>query len=182
MHQQANLAGESGIPAGSDGWEKNWQRLPSRLFVVCCSMVARMIARALLPRKGFPMSIWLVMQATDGRERRFAVKSNTVIGRETTCDVRVPVPTVGLKHCQLLINGDELKLIDLHSSERGTFHNGNRVEQAVLANEDKVTVGPVTFTVRVDDGCDGASPEVVIERLDGLAAHNGHSKEAARLP
>ena len=122
------------------------------------------------------MSIWLVMQATDGRERRFAVKSNTVIGRETTCDVRVPVPTVGLKHCQLVMQGDELKLIDLRTSERGTFHNGNRVQEAVLANEDKLTIGPVTFTVRVmndQHSQNGHAPEIIIERHNGTAA-NGH--------
>src|SRR5437868_3358195 len=112
------------------------------------------------------MSIWLVMQATDGSERTFAVqKPTTVIGRETTCDVRVPVPTVSQKHCQITLSGDELKLVDLHS-DRGTFHNGNRVQEAVLAHQDKVTIGPVTFMVRVQHESAQANelPEIIIER------------------
>lgn len=123
------------------------------------------------------MSIWLVMQATDGRERSFAVnKPCTVIGRETTCDVRVPVPTVSQKHCEIRFDGGEIKLLDLHS-DRGTFHNGNRVDQAVLAHEDKVTIGPVTFVVRVMK--DGQLPDgqliqrdIIIERKPDLPEHS----------
>src|SRR5688572_15591614 len=117
------------------------------------------------------MTIWLVMQASDGRERLFAVaKPRTVIGRETTCDVRVPVPSVSQKHCQLMLDGSELRLVDLHS-ERGTFHNGNRVQEAVLSADDKLTIGPVTFTIRVQHDsvtANGQPPEIVIERHDEL--------------
>jgi len=122
------------------------------------------------------MSIWLVMQAADGHERSFAVhKPTTIIGRETTCDVRVPIPTVSQKHCQITFDGSELKLVDLRS-DQGTFHNGNRVEEAVLLHEDTLTIGPVTFVVRVQQDADamngqaGGAPEIIIERHDGLIA------------
>jgi pSer/pThr/pTyr-binding forkhead associated (FHA) protein len=129
------------------------------------------------------MSIWLVMQAKDGRERSFAVQKQTmVIGRETTCDVRVPVPTVSQKHCQLILDGDEVKLVDL-KSERGTYHNGNRVEEAVLSHEDKLTIGPVTFVVRVqqENVNDGETPEIVIERQPPISTFADHDG-AANLP
>jgi pSer/pThr/pTyr-binding forkhead associated (FHA) protein len=122
-------------------------------------------------RKGFPMSIWLVMQSSDGLERAFAVrKPTTVIGRETTCDVRVPVLSVAHKHCQLTFDGDQLKMTDLQS-ERGTLHNGNRVTEAVLSPDDTITIGPVTFIVRVEQSASQpngteAPPEIVIERHD----------------
>ncbi len=116
------------------------------------------------------MGIWLVMHANEGTERSFAMQKPTiVIGRETTCDVRVPVPTVSQKHCQIHLDGDRMKLVDLHS-EHGTYHNGNRVEEATLVHEDTLTIGPVTFTVRVrhDDpdhnGNESPMPEIVIER------------------
>src|SRR5688572_2176334 len=107
------------------------------------------------------MSIWLVMQANGGRERRFAVKQNTIIGREPTCDVRVPLPTVALKHCQLSLDGERIKLVDLRTNN-GTFHNGNRVTEAVLSPDDTLTIGPVTFTIRLQH--------------DGAAAANGHAE------
>ena len=117
------------------------------------------------------MSIWLVMQSSDGVERSFAVrKPTTVIGRETTCDVRVPVLSVAQKHCQLTLDGNQLKVTDLQS-ERGTLHNGNRVQEAVLAPEDTITIGPVTFVVRIEQPAPQHNgemplPEIVIERHD----------------
>lgn len=123
------------------------------------------------------MSIWLVMQANDGRQRQFAVKASTIIGREPACDVRVPLPTVSLKHCQLVLDGDRVKLVDLRS-DHGTFHNGNRVTEAVLSPDDTLTVGPVTFRVRLQldgESPNGHAPEIVIERHDGAnVTMNGH--------
>jgi pSer/pThr/pTyr-binding forkhead associated (FHA) protein len=82
------------------------------------------------------MGIHLVITTTDGLERAFPVMSpRTVIGRETRCDLRVPLPTVAEHHCEI--------------SDSGTFHNGDRVERAVLSHADRLTVGPVTFEVRI---------------------------------
>ena len=115
------------------------------------------------------MSIWLVMQSTDGIERQFAVRKNqTVIGRETTCDVRIPVPAVSQKHCRLTLDGNALRLTDLDSTN-GTFHNGNRVKEADLSPEDKLTIGPVTFIIRVNDDSilsDRDHTEIMIVRQD----------------
>lgn len=122
------------------------------------------------------MSYQLVMQSTDGHERPFTVnKPSMVIGRETTCDVRVPVRSVSQKHCQLVLEEGQLRLLDL-KSEAGTYHNGKRVEQVTLAHEDTVTVGPVRFTVRElrDEALgDHGQPEIVIERCpDSLPTSN----------
>lgn len=122
----------------------------------------------------FPVSIWLVMQASDGLERTFPVReSGTIIGREPSCGVRIPLPTVSHKHCQIILDGKQFRLIDLNS-DQGTYHNGQRVEESVLADDDTLTIGPVTFKVRVQDDDDpadnGLDCEIVIERqsyLDG---------------
>ena len=117
------------------------------------------------------MSIWLVMQNGDGVERQFAVKKpQIVIGRETSCDVRIPVPAVSQKHCRITVDGPELHLTDLDSAA-GTFHNGNRVKEARLAADDKLTIGPVTFLIRVnDDGvlAPNGTSEVTIVREDAI--------------
>jgi len=141
-----------------------------------------------MPRKELPiMTIWLVMQATDGRERTFAVrKATTVIGRETTCDVRVPVPTVSQRHCQITLDGSELRLVDLQS-ERGTYLNGLRVQQARLAHQDTLTIGPVTFIVRMEPETaviDGQPPEIIIERqmdIDGQSRRDESAADDRRL-
>lgn len=112
------------------------------------------------------MGIWLVMQALDGVERSFSVhKPCTIIGRETTCDVRIPVPSVSQKHCQITLNDGRLELNDLNS-DHGTFHNGCRVNQAALQAEDTLTIGPVTFRVRMrQEATADAGMDLVIERL-----------------
>ncbi len=94
------------------------------------------------------MSIWLVMRTADGVERPFPIeRPRTVIGRDTRCDVRIALPVVDDRHCEHIHDGQNLKLNDLGSTT-GTFHNGTRVKQAVVAPRDTLTVGPVTFEVR----------------------------------
>ena len=86
-----------------------------------------------------------------------------VIGRETRCDVRIPVPTVSKKHCEIRLNNDELCLTDLDSAS-GTFHNGDRVENAKLSHDDTLTIGPVTFVIRVVSDSNSDAPVVEIHR------------------
>ena len=103
------------------------------------------------------MGIWLVMKTADGNERPFLIeKSKTVIGRETKCDLRIAMPSVSGQHCVISLEDEKLRLTDLNSSQ-GTFHNGDRVDAAELAHEDTLTVGPVTFEVRV---VPGQGPEI----------------------
>jgi pSer/pThr/pTyr-binding forkhead associated (FHA) protein len=95
------------------------------------------------------MSIWLVMTTADGGERTFPLQSKrTVIGKESRCDVRVAIPSVDDRHCEILFDGSELRLQDL-GSRSGTLHNGSRVNRAVLSHDDMLTIGPVTFRIRV---------------------------------
>lgn len=94
------------------------------------------------------MSKCLAMAVTDGGERRFPLSgSRTVLGRDSRCDLRVALPSVAMQHCEIKMDGDTLTIKDL-GSLTGTFHNGNKVEFATLAANDRLTVGPVTFVVR----------------------------------
>jgi pSer/pThr/pTyr-binding forkhead associated (FHA) protein len=112
------------------------------------------------------------MTTADGGERTFPVQpSRTVIGRETRCDVRVAIPSVDDRHCEIVFDGAELKLQDL-GSRAGTLLNGTRIDRAVLNHDDAVTIGPVTFKVRVDGAAARSAatmPEVEILR-PGAAA------------
>jgi len=105
---------------------------------------------------------WLVMKTAAG-ERPFPISKDTIIiGQEATSDVRVPLPAVAPSHCEIVINADGLRLRDL-GSDAGTLHNGNRVDQAKLSDLDRVTIGSVTFQVRVaevpeNDNIDAVAP------------------------
>lgn len=96
------------------------------------------------------MDIILIMFKGDGTRRDFpVVKPRTLIGRTNSCDLRIPVPDVSRKHCELVLEDGELVLRDLESSN-GTFCNKNRVQEIELEPGDNVTVGPVNFVVQID--------------------------------
>lgn len=115
------------------------------------------------------MKHWLVMQGSDGTQRPFELsKSRVIIGREATCDVRVPLSSVAQKHCEITLAHDGAMRIRHLAAPNGTYHNGRPLEQeAALSHGDKLVIGPVTFIVRIanadgDDRVDGQ--EIVIER------------------
>jgi pSer/pThr/pTyr-binding forkhead associated (FHA) protein len=107
------------------------------------------------------MKMCLAMETADGGERYFPIsRARVVLGRDSRCDLRLTVPSVSMRHCEIVVDGNVLRLKDL-GSETGTFHNGIRILKAELAPHDRVTIGPVTFVVRPEPAAD--SPAAVAE-------------------
>lgn len=93
------------------------------------------------------MGLWLAMGTADGTERVFAIdKPRLVIGRISRCDVRIPLPSVADRHCEIVICQGRLKVRDLGST-LGTYVNGERVHEINLRKRDHISLGPVTFTL-----------------------------------
>jgi pSer/pThr/pTyr-binding forkhead associated (FHA) protein len=61
----------------------------------------------------------------------------------------IPLGEISRKHCRIIRDDDTLRLEDLGSSN-GTFHNGRRIQEAVLEPGDTVQIGPVSFVVQID--------------------------------
>ena len=96
------------------------------------------------------MQVVLVMFRADGERRSFSLpRTITVIGRREDCDLRIPLGDVSRKHCRFIADNDVLRIEDLGSSN-GTFHNGVRIQEAVVSPGDSVQVGPVTFVVQIN--------------------------------
>jgi pSer/pThr/pTyr-binding forkhead associated (FHA) protein len=96
------------------------------------------------------MQAVLVMFRSDGERRSFSVARDiTVIGRREDCDLRIPLGDISRKHCRLIRDGETLRIEDLGSSN-GTFHNGQRVQEATLTAGDSVQIGPVVFVLQVE--------------------------------
>ena len=90
------------------------------------------------------------MFRSDGDRRSFSLTRDiTVIGRREDCDLRIPLGEVSRKHCRLVRDGDSLRLEDLGSSN-GTYHNGQRVQEAILSPGDSIQVGPLVFVLQMD--------------------------------
>lgn len=96
------------------------------------------------------MNVSLVMVMSDGKSREFPLgKLPVSVGRGEDCKVRVPLPSVSRKHCQLGIEDEEFTVKDLDSSN-GTYVNGERVKARELVPGDLLALGPVVFVVRID--------------------------------
>lgn len=92
----------------------------------------------------------LVMFRANGEQRNFPLNPDrTLVGRKNDCDVRIPVDEVSRHHTEFVIEGKDVVVRDLGSSN-GTFVNNKRVKTAKLSPGDHVIIGPVVFTVQVD--------------------------------
>lgn len=103
------------------------------------------------------MEVSLVIVKADGTTRDFPLTAQrTIIGRQNTCGLRIPLHSVSRKHCEVQMIDDQLIVRDLGSSN-GTVINDNKVKgNAKLNAGDRLQLGPVVFTVVID-----GKPEVV---------------------
>jgi len=67
-----------------------------------------------------------------------------VVGRATSCEVRLADPSVSRRHAQLRRRGAEWRVIDLLSTN-GTYLNGRRVSSAVALPGDELAFGAQRF-------------------------------------
>lgn len=96
------------------------------------------------------MEVKLVVFKSTGQRKVIHISEpTTVIGRGEECGVHVPVGSVSRRHSELTIKGKDLLIKDLASSN-GTYVNNARVTQAKLKAGDRVTIGPIIFTVQID--------------------------------
>lgn len=89
----------------------------------------------------------------DGRAEELRFTSpEIVIGRHPSCEWVLNNDTVSSRHARMVYHHDQWWLEDLNS-RNGTFLNGSALEApAVLANQDQVRCGQVSFSVSFDDG------------------------------
>ena len=97
------------------------------------------------------MNANLVLLKKNGVHKTFALAANvTVIGRRDDCDLRIPLPMVSRRHCQLSLNKTAVELRDL-GSRVGTFVNDKRVDdQTTVKAGDYIRIGPLTFVCQID--------------------------------
>lgn len=95
----------------------------------------------------------LVLLSKNGSQRVFALpKPVMVLGRRHDCDLRIPLPMVSRRHCQLTANAQTMKLRDL-GSRGGTFLNNKQLEPEMdipLKPGDCIRVGPLMFVCQID--------------------------------
>lgn len=98
------------------------------------------------------MKVNLVRFKPDGQRRNFILKGNRcLIGRHATCDLPIPLSSVSREHCEIVVEDGKPLLRDLES-RNGTYRNEERVDgDCELEPGDRVAVGPIVFTIQIDD-------------------------------
>lgn len=76
-----------------------------------------------------------------------------VVGRGNEADLRINDPGVSRQHVEFLVNGDDVEVVDLGSTN-GMLVNGAKVGRAGLRDGSEVRIGRTTMTVRLGDGAD----------------------------
>lgn len=72
-----------------------------------------------------------------------------MVGRQTDCNLRVPAIDVSRRHCEIMLEEDELTVRDL-GSRNGTYVNGQKTDIKELSAGDVLSVGPLVFVVQID--------------------------------
>ncbi len=97
------------------------------------------------------MNVRLVMFTQNGERRDFEIhEGKTTIGRNGECGIQIKLGVVSRRHCQVIVRKDKVKVRDLGSSN-GTFVNNRRIQEVTIGAGETLTVGPVIFTVVIDD-------------------------------
>lgn len=70
-----------------------------------------------------------------------------IIGRSVECQLRPNSELISRHHCQIAVNGEQVSIMDLGSSN-GTIVNGERITEEVQIDDgDLIQVGPLGFQV-----------------------------------
>jgi pSer/pThr/pTyr-binding forkhead associated (FHA) protein len=89
---------------------------------------------------------------------------DTLVGRHSLADVRLPMPDVSRRHCRFLWLAGCWQVLDL-SSLNGVFVNDEPVQQATLQAGDRVRIGGFTFRVDGAPPADARPPDGLLRRI-----------------
>jgi len=97
------------------------------------------------------MDVNLIALSPAGSRKVIALNAEvTTVGRQTDCNLRVPLDEISRQHCQFVVEGDRVSVKDLGSSN-GTFVNDQKVIQRDLNPGDVVRLAnALAMMVQID--------------------------------
>ncbi len=97
------------------------------------------------------MNVNLVFFKSSGTRKDIPLRPGRyVIGRNPDADLRLPLPSVSRRHCEIVLDEKSLRARDLGSSN-GTYLNDMRLSsETELSPGDTIGVGPCRFTIQIN--------------------------------
>src|SRR5262245_4428615 len=129
------------------------------------------------------MSLQLLVVSGPEQGRAFTLDAgpNLMLGRGQHCHYRLADPRVSRNHCQLLLEGDQVTVVDTGGSG-GTLVNGKPVTRHALKVGDVVQVGDTQLRLHLGDfpldvirAAAGAGAGAAAPAADRLAALSGQA-------
>jgi len=90
---------------------------------------------------------------TEGKVKGKAIPVRSfpfIVGRDSSCQLRPASPLISKRHCALLVRDNKVFVHDFQSTN-GTFVNDRQIMGDIeIRNEDHLTIGPLTFAVKIE--------------------------------
>ena len=116
------------------------------------------------------MKVYLDVDHAKANVNRVVLKRTTVIGRSTSCNLRIASSEVSREHCRINITNEQVSIRDLGSAN-GTFVNGERLEPGsdiALLTGTRIKVGPAEFVVHIRATPQVAPPGSTVDLPPGI--------------
>jgi pSer/pThr/pTyr-binding forkhead associated (FHA) protein len=94
-------------------------------------------------------TVYLILKST-GKQIRLSALA-TLVGRSSECDLIVRSSAVSKRHCQILLEDDQVWVEDLDSAN-GTLVNGKKIKRCQLKDSDSLELSGHVFQVRIPKG------------------------------
>jgi hypothetical protein len=95
---------------------------------------------------------WLVVSdGPDAGKHHMVVQGENLIGRGSSCHIRLDDPTVSRRHARLVVDGDRFLLFDLHSTS-ATYVDGKKVDPLAaspIRDRSVITMGNTDLTFKL---------------------------------
>ena len=101
----------------------------------------------------------------------YGVESAVVVGRSRECDLTVPVARISRQHARFILEGKQLLIEDLGSSN-GTAVNGARINTAIILNH-RDTVEMLDVVIRIKENFAHSHTQDDTTRIGGQLKHMG---------
>ena len=110
---------------------------------------------------------WIDPESGESRVRDY--KLPITIGRDTGNEVVIPTAGVSREHCKIELDGDDVVVSDLGSSN-GTYVNGEEVKKGAITDGDELTLGDLSLMISFSTTRRAASMDNLFNALtDGEA-------------
>ncbi len=85
-----------------------------------------------------------IVMIRESRTKEYELAQEVILGRKSTCTIRVPSPKCSREHCRIFKGANGFFIEDMGSSN-GTVVNDKKIGSHLLANNDEIEIGGVKF-------------------------------------